>query len=114
MSQEVDDFLAHFGKKGMKWGSRNERNAAITDARRRQQIRTDNFYKADEKVWMAKTAKGKAAAEKMVEKAAKDLINNPDAEVAKLLTTGEKFALAVGIAGAAVAVGSMVTAKRIV
>ena len=49
----------------------------------------------------------------MVEKAAKDYINSPDAEVAALLTTGEKFAVGLGIAGTALAVGSMVTAKRI-
>ena len=113
MSEEVDNFLAHVGKKGMKWGSRQARNEAITDARRRQQIRKDNILKADEQVWMAKTAKGRAAAEKMVEKAAKDYINSPDAEVAALLTTGEKFAVGLGIAGTALAVGSMVTAKRI-
>lgn len=39
MTDEVDDFLAHYGVKGMKWG---ERRAA------KKQVRTDNANKARE------------------------------------------------------------------
>jgi hypothetical protein len=41
MSQEVDDFLAHFGKKGMKWGQRRNGNMYTAQQMAKKNARAD-------------------------------------------------------------------------
>lgn len=37
--EEVDDFLEHHGVKGQKWGIRNKRNKALTNAEKAARVR---------------------------------------------------------------------------
>lgn len=39
---DVDDFIAHYGKKGMKWGVRNDNDVKAARKQARKEIRADN------------------------------------------------------------------------
>lgn len=128
---EVDDELKHYGKKGMKWGVRKEaiaksaglsrkerkaaRNKEIEDARNRQRMRGVELERQAFKTY---SAKGRAAAEAAVrkyDKMADDLVNNPDAETAAKMTSGEKAANAVNwtiVGGLTVAAMALSVAAR--
>lgn len=144
MSTEVDDYLAHlgidppdliltedefahFGKKGMKWGVRNDdssggagggssqpsrkekraaQNEEIISARGRQREREVEVQRQAFKTYSASGEKAAAAALKKYDKMEADLLTNPDAATAAKLTSGERTAnnislgvLAIGAVG---------------
>ena len=107
MSEVTDDFLAHYGVKGMQWGKRSaapqtrkqKRQAhdfEVLSARQRQRSRERKYEEAQGDFMVARTAKGQDKAEKIMRKMEKDYFTHPDAATAQKLTTGEKRA--VGIA----------------
>jgi hypothetical protein len=118
MSTPAEEFLAHHGVVGMKWGkhkaksdsssggSRKERRQAndskIHEARRAQSARLRKLQEAEGDFYVARTAKGQDKAEKIMRQREKDLFTNPDAATANKFTTGEKVAngIAYGLAGA--------------
>ncbi|QED11513.1 membrane protein [Arthrobacter phage Qui] len=124
MSETAEEFLAHYGVQGMKWGkhkaksdrssggSRKEQrqanNAKIHDARRAQAARLRKLQEAEGDFYVARTAKGQDKAEKIMRQREKDLFNNPDAETAAKLTSGEKWYVGVSYGLAAISVASMV------
>lgn len=119
MSEVTDDFLQHYGVQGMKWGKRNGssksggggtgKNGKVTSgdihlARRAQVARARNLSAAESKYYAATTNKGRAKAEKMMDKLEKDFYNNPDAKISAKMTKSEKVGAAIvyGMAGAMV------------
>jgi hypothetical protein len=119
MTQEFatpQDALAHYGKKGMKWGVRNKpTRAEIKDAR--YNVASDNakFYKGKSKIKRGEgTRKEKRAA---IKKLRASHLKNPDRLTSLRMTNGEKAAFAVlAVAAPPLAVGiaaDRVVAKRI-
>ena len=102
----TDEFLAHFGVKGMKWGHRKSINTVqkapkkkyssdeILSARQRQFDRINKINRHAEDVRLASSAKGRASAQKMVDKYANQYVNSKDKEIAAKSTRGEKAAAA--------------------
>lgn len=121
MSEATDDFLEHYGVKGMKWGkrgagssgggSRKERrqaqNHAILTARQRQKARERKYEEAQGDFFVARTAKGQDKAEKIMRKMEKDLFTHPDAATASKLTSGEKWYVGVSYGMAAVSIAAL-------
>jgi len=119
MTTDIDDFLQHYGVAGMRWGhrtggaagpSRSERKAAkkearneedrnIVAARIRMERRAGALNNKAALTYTATTKKGREAAEKAYDKAAKTAINHPDNDTAAKMTHGEKVGnrLALGI-----------------
>lgn len=108
-SEQVEDFLAHYGVKGMRWGVRKLDNGNrtkvrpkrasyddIRSARRRQTARESAIEEARDRIKAA--PKGSAAASKAGEahqKAVSEYLNSPDRVTANRLLKGEKVALGV-------------------
>lgn len=109
---EVGDELKHYGKKGMKWGVRNEdpsgssgglsrkekraaKNAEIEEARDRQRMRAVELDKQAFRTYTANGQKATEAAVRKYDKMQAELLTNPDAATAAKMTSGEKAALAV-------------------
>lgn len=109
MTMEVDDFIKHYGKKGMRWGVRKSedssggsssgrsakprkpKSADIKEARKRQLSRVRDFEEKSAAYYTSRSAKGEAFAERTMRNAEWDLYNNPDAAVANRMTAGEKW-----------------------
>ena len=115
--------LAHYGKKGMKWGVRKDDTSAakaavgrskptsreVYDARARVGSKVRELNRQIDKTNLATGSKQKTEAKKLASMSTK-FLKDPDRATAQRLTTGEKVALsilAVGIpgAGTGVAVG---------
>lgn len=129
MGLEVGDELKHYGKKGMKWGVRNdddggkgrpgggdkgpsrkERRAAadaeINDARDRQRMRGVELERQAFKTYSANGQKAAEAAVRKYDKMNAELLSNPDATTAAKMTSGEKAASAINLGiGLALVVG---------
>lgn len=100
---EVEDFLAHYGVKGMRWGHRREKvsSSDIKAARRRVDHQTgkdfDKLGKIEDRYHSAKTPGARAKAEKDLknEENAQRMahLKNPDRATAMRMTRGEKVAL---------------------
>lgn len=112
----IDEAMAHFGIMGMHWGSRKNTasssngktkskstkppkptTAQIESARYSQGIRLRKAQEAQGNFMVARGAKGKNAAEKIMRNREKDLFTNPDAKTAALMTKGEKIATGIGL-----------------
>lgn len=98
-NEDVENFLAHYGKKGMKWGQRRrERNAEIKNARNRtasMQYKY-NTLASDLNVKTMLDPDGKQATTKIAARALNDHIgtmtkHQKDFELANKYTTGEKW-----------------------
>lgn len=86
------DELAHYGKKGMKWGVRKKYSTQeIHDARIRQRSRIANVDAQAHKLNLA-TGKNKDVQAKKYLKLVDELNTNKDAAVASRMTKGEKAA----------------------
>lgn len=105
----VDNYLAHFGVVGMKWGKRgrggsDESSSGVTAKPKKEKITTADIKTAREsrnvslnkmneahaRSLFAETAKGRAKAEKLVDKYEKEAFDSDNARVANKLTKGEK------------------------
>jgi len=117
-----EDFVAHYGKKGMHWGVRNSRpdiadaagnpglskpkkvkptSSDIKAARARQSIRERKYEESQGDYMVARTNKGQAKAEKVMRKLEKDYFLGKDAETANRMTKGEKITTGIllGVSG---------------
>lgn len=111
VNPDLQDTLAHFGVKGMKWGvkraQRKERNQQIKTARRNIRDKENDLMDTVRKADKAKTAGERAKLDKLATKKAKDLFDDPDQLTASRMTSGEKWingimiTAAIGVAGAA-------------
>lgn len=128
MSEQTDDFLEHYGVKGMRWGRRrtdaqldaakSKRKSSkpsssdIKDARARQWNRLGQLDKAETAFFVSSTKKGKAEAQAMVTKLEAELYYGKDVATAAKMTKGEKWANGVawgGLALSAVSYAAIVT-----
>lgn len=117
MSNDVDTFLAHYGKKGMKWGqrkaARQQESQDILDARSRQEDRkkahTAAVDKLDSYQNAKKYTKGQKAAEEAYFHTKNDLLYGPDAKTAQKKTHGEKVADRVVMAIGGTVVAGLIT-----
>lgn len=126
------DFLAHFGKKGMKWGVRNDgtpisKGDAIREARQRAgaeelkitsalqtgATRVNDKYNASHKEILETRAKGAAAVGKIYNTKMQTLLASDDVKLGRKATPGEKaqVAVALGVVSA-FTVGSFLLAAR--
>lgn len=119
----VDDFLAHHGVKGMHWGKHkagvdsggtaaqridkaNEVKATkakvtskdIKEARARQSEKADKVNQHYIDLLNQTSDAGRARAQKILDKSADKLVNNPDAATAIRMTAGEKVTAGFGVA----------------
>lgn len=118
MSIPAEDFLAHYGVVGMKWGKHKSRSASNPDgsgtgkngkvtsgdihlARQAQSARLRKYQEAEGDFYVARTAKGQDKAEKIMRQREHDLFNNPDAKMAARMTKSEKVGAGIvyGMAG---------------
>jgi len=123
MPESTDDFLAHYGVPGMKWGKRNARdrdsgvgtgkNGKVTSgdihlARYKQGLRLRKLQEAEGDFYVARTNKGKDKAEKIMRQHEKAYFTNPDAKMAAKSTRGEKIVTGIILSMAAVTVAATV------
>lgn len=106
------DALAHYGKKGMKWGVRNDTdkaaagrtkptNTEIANARARIASKERRINQQIDRTNLASGKQQKAEAKKLSE-ISTDYLKDPDRATALRMTTGEKAVLgllAVGVPG---------------
>lgn len=125
MSEEVDEFLAHYGVKGMRWGVRKrsegggsseptrkerraQKNREIVTARSRQAARERNFQEAQAEFIVARTNKGQDRAERMMRQMEREYYTHPDAATAQRMTSGEKWATGLTLVGFGLSAASLV------
>ena len=103
----LDAIMAHYGKMGMHWGHRNGTQTAntpkpkkvkvttadINAARSRQEANINKMNNASDNHALARTAKGKAATQKVVDKHWDAYLK--DMKVAEKTTRGEKVTIGV-------------------
>lgn len=95
---EVDDFLEHFGVKGMKWGQRKSESSGgskpssndIKNARIRTNIRTSSLDSHATALSLANSKKEKQNQLDRIHKIAKDPKAQRDIDMAATATRGEK------------------------
>lgn len=99
---DTDEFLAHYGVKGMKWGVHRARKPSssdeIKDARARiqsKQAKLGEQRRAVKKAKKAGDTKAQARAEKKMSDMKVDFLKDPDRITASYLTKGEKVAIGV-------------------
>jgi len=115
---EAEAFLAHYGKKGMKWGQRRalkrqeraDEDNEIHNARVRQAVRAGNLNNKAAATYMTTTKKGQAAAQEAYARAEKKYLNHPDGDTAAKLTHGEKVANRITMTATLASLGIMVGA----
>ena len=90
----TDDFLAHYGVKGMKWGKRKVASSEIIDARARNASRVRQISNQIDKTNLATGAQQKKEGAKLAKMQA-SYLKNPDRATALRMTTGEKAVLGV-------------------
>ena len=88
--QEKEDFLEHYGVKGMRWGQRG-RSAQINAARKRQGAKARTYQRAEDDALKAydKGPKAYAAAKAKADKLKKEFDDSPDRPISMKMTMGE-------------------------
>lgn len=127
MSEQVmttEEFLAHYGVKGMRWGHRKARPTSddIHDARIRIAGKQQQLKKQTKAVKTAKksgNASKQAAAEKKLQDMKTDFLKNPDRVTASRLTKGEKWAVGIltvgtGPVGVAALIGGQAARSAVI
>jgi hypothetical protein len=109
----IDEAMAHFGVKGMKWGVRKQASTSdIKGARKRFGRKVEDFH--DQKRELRETTRrgtqARAAGEKRLGKLEMKLLQDPDRATAFRLTRGEKWIIAAVGAGGTVATGALLPA----
>ena len=111
----MEEFIEHFGTKGMKWGvrrqQRKERNTQIKTARKNIRKKEDEIHDLDKRARKSKSATERASLDKLATKKAAALFNSPDHATAARMTTGEKWVTGLLITGA-IGVGGAAGATR--
>lgn len=127
--QEVDDFLAHYGVPGMKWGrrkadtgapskrqakkaARKERDQDILKARLTQDVKGRKMQEAQAEFIVARGAKNKDKTEKVMRKLQDDFYNGDNAKMAAQATRGEKASIAIFTGAAAVLTIASIASSR--
>lgn len=118
--EDDGDHLAHYGKKGMKWGVRRRvRNDSIRDARANQAKRSADLLIISRERITANSKEGRKFIDDKIKDKKFEIRNNPDAKLAAKLTTGErwvksaKVAALMGLALAGVNEGSRILSEEI-
>lgn len=116
---DVDDFLEHFGVKGMKWGVRRDKPStnAIISARTRVAGRQRQLQSQADKLNLATSEKSRNKEAKTFAKMEADFLKSPDRVTAARMTRGEKYILgflAVGVPGVGTAAAAGAVAGRTV
>ena len=119
---ETEEFLAHYGIMGMKWGkrkaagssstpkvsrkeARREKNVQIVNARLRQQARETKYANLATRQALMVSKKGQQSIAKQMDKLKNEILDGNDAKTAQRLTTGE--AVVTGIAWGGIALAAI-------
>ena len=107
----LDNYLEHFGKKGMKWGKRSApnssaepklkgraRNKAIIEARKNVYGKSREASLLEDEAVVAKTKKEADYFQKKADKKYADLAKDPEYQLAQKATRGEKVASGIFLA----------------
>jgi hypothetical protein len=116
-----EEWLAHYGVKGMKWGQRKAPTSAeIHDARARTASRERELSRQVDRTNLAKPGREQAREAKKLNELTLDYLKSPDRATALRMTKGEKVMngiIAVGFPGVgtgavAVAAGARVAIRK--
>lgn len=120
--EETEEFLAHYGVLGMKWGKTRARASSpdILAARRRTAAEQAKVRSADAKSARIADPQKRQEAKVEVGKMRAAMLNNPDRVIAARMTRGEKAATlalgfvipGVGLVPAAAAIGGFSARSR--
>lgn len=117
VNPDLQDTLAHFGVKGMKWGvkrqQRKEKNQQIRDARQRIANKEAEIINLDRQANKASSTKERARLDKLSTKKAVDLFNSPDHATAARMTSGEKWVNGIMLGTTVAIVGAFGAAQHL-
>jgi hypothetical protein len=116
---EAEDFLAHYGKKGMRWGQRmRARDAAIKEARVKSSKVSSNFEAArlnarlQEKLSSNPNSRDNILAKARLDKAANAYVSDKNTAMASKLTTGESVVASMAVALGAISYAVLTKASK--
>jgi hypothetical protein len=92
MSEDAENFLEHFGVKGMKWGVRQNRGAAVSNKNVRTNSKANNKQTAVNKSFRERYKNELAGSEKNLWGLSDRKIKLEDAVMVTAIVAGKKFA----------------------